>query len=45
MALTDYGQPLMEVYSFKYLGKIMLALEDYWPEVVSNLRKARKKWE
>ena len=44
MALTAYGKPLTEVYSFKYLGRILPALDKDWPSVISNTRNARKKW-
>ena len=30
---------------FKYLGIILTARDDDWPEVVVNLGKARKSWE
>ena len=43
-AITPYRIPLSPVTSFKYLGKIIMAEDDDWPEVVSNLRKARRKW-
>ena len=43
-ALTIYGKPLMAVYSFQYLGRIILASEYDWPEVIYNLRKARNNW-
>ena len=33
------------VKSFKYLGLIITASDDYWPAVVGNLRKSRKIWE
>ena len=36
--------PLTPVASFKYLGIVLLAEDDNWPVVVSNLQKARKKW-
>ena len=29
---------------FKYLGRILTATDDDWPEVVGNLRKARRSW-
>ena len=44
MALTIYWQPLTAVSSFKYLGRILPALDYDWPVVVSNLRKLRNKW-
>ena len=33
----------MAVSSFNYLGRVIPALENYWPEVIANIRKARKK--
>ena len=38
-ACWSYSQPLANVGSFKYCGRILLAKDDYWPSVVSNLRK------
>ena len=29
---------------FKYLDRIIMYLDDDWPTVVRNLRKAQKKW-
>ena len=43
-ALTAYGVPLYQVTSFKYLGRVLAAEDDYWPAVVRNLRHARQKW-
>ena len=37
--------PLSQVISFKYLGIVLAAENNYWPEVVCNLRGARKKLE
>ena len=44
MDLTTYIQPLTEVSSFKYIGRLLPALECDWPSVVSNHSNARKKW-
>ena len=38
--LTAYGFLLSQVTSFEYLGKILVAEDDDWPEVVRNLRRA-----
>ena len=38
----DYSRSLEMVTSFKYLGRVLKAEEDNWPEVVGNLRKACK---
>ena len=44
MNLTAYGKALTTVPSCKCLGGILMTLEKNWSEVVSNLRKAQKKW-
>ena len=36
MALTAYIHPLETVLSFKYLGRILSALDDDWTEVVTT---------
>ena len=41
---TADGIPLAQVISFKYLGRILTATDDYWPAVVRNMRKARREW-
>ena len=43
-SLTEYGYPLSQVTSFKYLGIVLAAEENDWPAVVRNLRRARQKW-
>ena len=40
-----YRRPIETVTSFKYLGRIMMASENYWPSVVGNLQKAQKSWD
>ena len=40
-----YGRPLTSVSSFKYTGQMLTASEDFWPEVVKNMSKARWKWD
>ena len=40
-SLTSYGLTLSQVTSFKYLGIVLAAEDNYWPEVVRNLRHAR----
>ena len=40
-----YGRPLAKVTLFKYLGRVLTAADDNWPEVVGNLWKAWKSWE
>ena len=44
MALTPYVCPLTTVPSFKYMGRILSALDYYWLSVVHNISKERKKW-
>ena len=44
MAFEVYGKQLNTVPSFKYLGRILTAGEDDFPEVAGNLGKARKIW-
>ena len=40
----DYGRLLTMVILFKYLGRVLMAVIDDWPEVVENLRKEQKIW-
>ena len=40
----DYGCPLTNVAAFNYLGRIIMTTDNYWPKVVANVRKTRKKW-
>ena len=44
MDITAYGISHNPVNSFKYLGRVLLAVGKYWPVVVNNLCRARKKW-
>ena len=39
-----YGRPLEKVMAFKYLGRILMASDNNWLEVVANLQCARKHW-
>ena len=43
-AFQAYVRPLATVTLFKYLGQVLTAADDYWPEVVGNLWMARKSW-
>ena len=43
-AFEAYGAPIKSVSEFKYLGRILTATDNDWPEVVGNLRKARRSW-
>ena len=36
-AFSAYGRPLEMVNSFKFLGRVISATDDDWPEVVINL--------
>ena len=44
MSITSYEIPLDPVASFKYLGIVLSAADNYWPEVVHNLRREQQKW-
>ena len=44
MAFEVYRTQLKTVPSFKYLGRILTAGDDNWPEVEENLGKAQKSW-
>ena len=39
-----YGRTLKMVLSFKYLGVVISAADDEWPEVIRNLTKVRVFW-
>ena len=43
-SLQAYGEPLETIISLKYLGRVLTAGDDNWPEVAGKLRKARKIW-
>ena len=42
--ITSYGIPLTPVTSSKYLGRVLSAADNDWPEVVHKLWRARQKW-
>ena len=44
MELTAYGVPLYQFTSFKYLGRVLAAEDDYWPVVVRKIWCVRQKW-
>ena len=44
MAFEVYGQQIQSVPRFTYLGRVMIAGDDDWPEVAGNLAKAQKSW-
>ena len=39
-----YGEPIKNVSTFRYLGRVLTAGDDEWISVVGNLGKARKSW-
>ena len=39
-----YGKTLENEMAFKYLGRVMTAEYDDWPEVAGNLQNLRKSW-
>ena len=39
-----YGCPLDNVTEFNYLGRVVTAGDENWPEVTVKLQKARKSW-
>ena len=43
-ASEAYGEPLDNVTTFRYLGRVSTVVDDDWLAVVGNLRKARKSW-
>ena len=42
--LLDYGQPLRKFGSFKYLGRLLSAMNNNFPVIMYNLRNLRNKW-
>ena len=45
ISLTAYRYPLMEVSSFKYPGRLLLASEDNWLAFFTNHSEVHKKWD
>ena len=43
VSFQAYGRPLGMVTSFKYLGRVLSALDGEWPVVVANIWKARSR--
>ena len=41
-AFEEYGEPLDNMTAFNYLGRVMTAVDDDWPELVCNLCNASK---
>ena len=45
VAFQSYGRHMDMVMEFKYIGHILTASDEIWPEVVSDIHKARIRWE
>ena len=43
-AFKAYGEPLENVTTFRYLGRVFTVGDNDWVAVVGNLGKARKSW-
>ena len=43
-AFHAYGRPMEAVSKFRYLGWLLTATDDDWPEVARNIRKAQVSW-
>ena len=43
-ASEAYEEPLEDVTKFKYLGRVMMVVDDDLPAVTGNLCRARKSW-
>ena len=43
-AFHAYGKPMESVSEFRYLGWMLTATDDEWPEVAGNIRKAGANW-
>ena len=43
-AFSAYGQPMEAVTEFRYLGWLLTAMDDDWPAVAGNIKKARRSW-
>ena len=43
-AFHAYGKPMEAVSEFRYLGRLLTAMDDVWPAVAGNIRKARVSW-
>ena len=39
-----YGEPIKNVLAFKYLGRVLMVVDDDWLAVVGKLGKARRSW-
>ena len=43
-AFHAYGKQMEAVSEFRYLRRILKAMDDDWPAVAGNIRKARVSW-
>ena len=43
-AFHDYGKPVEAVLEFRYLRRILTAMDDDWPAVADNIKKSRVRW-
>ena len=43
-AFQAYGRPLVMFTLFKYLGRVLMAVDENWLAAVGNLRKKWKSW-
>ena len=43
-AFEEYGEPLQNVSTFRYLGRVLTVGDDGWLAVVGKIGKARKSW-
>ena len=43
-AFSTYGSTLVMVPPFNYLGRVLLAVDDYWPAMIRILKKSRAVW-
>ena len=43
-AFEAYGEPIQNISTFRYLGRVLTTGDDDWLTVVCNLGKARKSW-
>ena len=43
-AFHAYGKPMKAMSEFRYLGRLLTSMDDDWPEMAGNIRKARVSW-
>ena len=43
-AFRAYGEPMEAVLELRYLGKLLTAMDNDWPAVTGNIKKARRRW-